>query len=65
MFFVLCSTKSDNMRAEQVHPGGRAGTSGRGEVWRKGIGGRIQCKKCVQVLVNAKMIPVETTPGMG
>jgi rubredoxin len=25
----------------------------------------MQCKKCVHIYVNAKMIPVETIPGIG
>jgi hypothetical protein len=29
-----------------------------------GIGGRGQCKKCVHIYANAKMIPVETVPGI-
>jgi hypothetical protein len=31
----------------------------------KWIGGWIWYKKCVHMYVNAKMIPVETTSGMG
>jgi hypothetical protein len=30
-FFLLLTQKSENRRAEQVLPGGRVGTSGRGE----------------------------------
>jgi hypothetical protein len=42
------------------------GTGRRGEeVVRKGVGRGIQCKYCVHMYVNAKMIPVETVPGMG
>jgi hypothetical protein len=29
---------------------------------QKGVGGRIQCKKCTHMDVNAKMIHVETVP---
>jgi hypothetical protein len=29
-----------------------------------GRGGGIFCKKCIHMYVNAKMIPVETVPGM-
>jgi hypothetical protein len=31
----------------------------------KGIGGCIQCPKCVHMYVNEKMIPVKTILGMG
>jgi hypothetical protein len=42
---------------------GRGGsTSGRGQVAGKQVGGLIQCKNCVHIYVNAKMIPVETVP---
>jgi hypothetical protein len=30
----------------------------------KGVGGRIQYKKCVHIYINAKMLPVETVPGI-
>jgi hypothetical protein len=45
---------------------GHAGTSGRGEVLGKG-GRRVDMvqKMCMHVYFNAKMIPVETTPGIG
>jgi hypothetical protein len=33
--------------------------------WGKGTGGWIECKYCVLMYVNFKMIPVETIPGMG
>jgi hypothetical protein len=44
--------------------GGRAGTSKRGEVLGKGSRRVNMVKKCVCMKVNAKMIPVETTPGI-
>jgi hypothetical protein len=31
----------------------------------KGVGGWIQYKYCIYMYVNAKMIPVETVPGIG
>jgi hypothetical protein len=31
----------------------------------KRVGGWIWCKQCIHMYVNAKMIPVETVPGMG
>jgi hypothetical protein len=46
-------------------PGERAGISGMGRCRGKGLGGQIWCKKCVHMYVNAKMKPVETTPGIG
>jgi hypothetical protein len=37
-----------------------------GARWQgKRLGGWIWCKFCVHTYVNAKMIPVETIPGMG
>jgi hypothetical protein len=36
-----------------------------GERWqRKGVGGSIQYKYCVHMYVKAKLIPVQTIPGM-
>jgi hypothetical protein len=32
--------------------------------WGKSVGGWLWCKKCVNMCVNAKMILVETIPGM-
>jgi hypothetical protein len=60
MFLILSvflSTKSENRRAEQV-------LSGKGEVAGKGVGGGIWCKQCIHMYLNAKMIPVETAPGI-
>jgi hypothetical protein len=52
-----------NHKVKAVQDGG--GTSGRGEVARKG-GRRVNmCKNCVYIWVNAKILPVETIPGMG
>jgi hypothetical protein len=31
----------------------------------KGVGGWIQCKVCVRMYEDVKMIPVETIPGIG
>jgi hypothetical protein len=43
---------------------GRGGTSGKGELLRKG-GRRVNTvQKCVHLYVNEKMIPAETTPGI-
>jgi hypothetical protein len=49
---------------------GRGGIGGLvpvgGARWQgKRLGGWIWCKFCVHTYVNAKMIPVETIPGMG
>jgi hypothetical protein len=41
------------------------GTGGRKEVARKGIGGCIPCKYCRHLNINAKMICIETIPGIG
>jgi hypothetical protein len=30
----------------------------------KGVRGQIHCKKCMHMYVNAKMIPIETIPGI-
>jgi hypothetical protein len=62
-FFLLSSIKS-NRREEQVLPDRGIGTSGRERSQRKVGRGKIQYKKCVHVYVNAKMIPVETIPGL-
>jgi hypothetical protein len=66
-YYVFSSIKSENRRAEQVLPREEwvAGTSGRGEVIGKGVGGCICCKQCIHVYVNAKMIPVETSRNLG
>jgi hypothetical protein len=40
------------------------GTSGGGETWGEGIGGRIWWQYYVFMYVNGKMRPVETNPGM-
>jgi Fe-S-cluster-containing dehydrogenase component len=34
-----------------------------GRWWEKRVRGCIQCKKCVHMCINAKMIPIETIPG--
>jgi hypothetical protein len=58
-FFLL--QKSENRRAELVLPrGGGVWTTG----WVQGVGGWIWYKKCVHMYVNAKMILVETVPGI-
>jgi hypothetical protein len=41
-----------------------AGTSGRGRMWGKGVGGQIYCKCCEHMYINRKMRPVETVPGI-
>jgi hypothetical protein len=63
-FFFLLGNQRIRGPAGSVGEGGRVGTSGRGR-WRgRGVRERMQCKNCVHMFVNAKMIPVETTPGM-
>jgi hypothetical protein len=47
-----------------VKPAGGVVPVGGGRWWGKGVGGWIRCKKCVHMYVNAKMILVETIPGM-
>jgi hypothetical protein len=47
-----------------VKPAGGVVPVGGGRWWGKGVGGWIRCKKCVHMYVNAKMILVETTPGI-
>jgi hypothetical protein len=44
--------------------GEKAGTSVGGRMWGKRVGGKIRHKKCVHIHVNAKMMPVETVPGI-
>jgi hypothetical protein len=45
--------------------GGRGvGTSGKGEVSERGIGGWIHCTKCVHMYINTKVISGETVPGI-
>jgi hypothetical protein len=63
IFFFLSSTKSENRRAEQVLSRGGVGTSGRREVVAKG-GKRVNTVQ-KHMYVNAKIISVETIPGMG
>jgi hypothetical protein len=67
-FFLFSSTKSENRRVKQALPGwGPWGAlvSVEGEVVGKGCKRVILCKFCIPMYVNAKMIPVETLPGMG
>jgi hypothetical protein len=46
-------------------PGGGEGWhSGSGEMGGKEVGRRIWYKKCIHMYVNAKMIPVQTIPGI-
>jgi hypothetical protein len=65
-FCLFSSVKLESRSAEQVLSRwvGLARV-GEDKWWGKGVGGRIQCKKCVHVHVNAKMMPVETSPGIG
>jgi hypothetical protein len=51
-----------NRRAQQLLPGEKASTSGRGERTEKGSR---RVKKCVQMYVTAKMLHVVTIPGTG
>jgi hypothetical protein len=44
--------------------GEKAGTSVGGRMWGKRVGGKIRHKKCVHIHVNAKMILIETVPGI-
>jgi hypothetical protein len=50
----------ENKRAEQVPPGGDGGGGGTGE-WEWGR----WHKYCIHMQVSAKMVPVETVPGIG
>jgi hypothetical protein len=59
LFFLLQNQRTQ--RQNKSCPGRRAGISGRGEVMRKG-GRRV--KKCIHMHVNAKMMLVETIPGI-
>jgi hypothetical protein len=45
--------------------GGGLVTVGGGKRWGNDEGGWIWCKYWVHMYVNGKMIPIETTPGMG
>jgi hypothetical protein len=66
--YIFSSTKSENRSAEQILPGGEEGKAvigtGEREEVAKGVGGRTWCKHCMHVYINAKMIPVETVPGI-
>jgi hypothetical protein len=42
-----------------------AGTSGRGEVKRKGVRRVNMVQRCVHMYVDAEMVPVETIPEIG
>jgi hypothetical protein len=44
---------------------GRTGTSGKGDIMGKGVRRVNMVQKCVHMYVNAKMIPVKNTPGIG
>jgi hypothetical protein len=59
LFFLLQNQRTGEQK--KSCPVGRAGSSGSGEVMRKGVGG----KECLHMYVNAKMIPVESTLGTG
>jgi hypothetical protein len=63
LFFLLQNRRMEEQN--RIVQGG-VGTSERGEVVQKGVRkvNMVQ-KKCVHMYVNAKMIPVETIPGMG
>jgi hypothetical protein len=66
IFSLFSPTQLEKRRVEQVLPiGGRLAPVRGGRCWGKGVGDGIQCKYCVHTYVNAKMIPVETTPGIG
>jgi hypothetical protein len=62
LFFLLQKWK----RVKQILNGGREAvvTSERGEVRGKGDRKVITVQNCVHMYVNAKMIPVKTTPGI-
>jgi precorrin-3B methylase len=66
IFSVFSSIKSENGRVEQVLQGwgvgGKVGTSGSGE---EGVGGYGANYVYTCMCVHAKMIPVETIPGIG
>jgi hypothetical protein len=69
MSFFFSFTKSESRRVKQVLLGGAyrrtgVGTSARGEEWGKYVGKWIQCKYCVHMYVNGKMIPVVTIAGI-
>jgi hypothetical protein len=61
--FFLSSTKLENRRVEQVL-WGRVDTSGREEVVRRGGRRMSMVQKHAYIFINAKMIPVETVPGI-
>jgi hypothetical protein len=61
---LFSSTKSGNRRVEQVLSPRGVVSWGGGRWWGAEVGGYILYKKCVHMYVHAKMIPVETIPGM-
>jgi hypothetical protein len=64
LYVLLQNQRTGGQNRSCPGRGGRAGTSERGEVAGKG-GRRVNmAQKCVHMYVNAKMIPVETIPGI-
>jgi hypothetical protein len=45
-------------------PASEVGTNGRGEKVENGVGWWIECKYCVHMYVNGKVIPAKAIPGM-
>jgi hypothetical protein len=61
-FFLSYKIRKQEGGTDSAH--GRGGISGEGWLWGRGVRGSIQCKNCVHMNVNAKIIPIETIPGM-
>jgi hypothetical protein len=67
-FFIFFFPLLQNQRIggwNRSSSGGWLVLVGGGRWQGKGVGGWIWCKKCVHMYENAKMMPVETVPGMG
>jgi hypothetical protein len=65
LFYLFTSTKSENRRVEQILSSREAWHQWRGKIRGKGDKRVNIVQKSAHMSVNAKMIPVEATIGMG